>query len=273
MGYCRVPLHGFEFSFINNAQSVTFTTNLLVEAGIPLADVSAWLGYVNAYNDRQAFISSNARMWYETSDYEQFRGQLEHNGLSWVNCRKGLFCLVRNLISVTNFSRKGAVKNNYGALLTRELNDFSRNTNLIISPGQVNAYYSLNLGIQVNMQPVTEKMMDQVLGTFKAYWAREGFSFPADPRIRIIQAVILNRHGGANNDHVALAVLKNGRIYLVEKISHYDPFTISVFKDYNEMGEYIYTTFKDWTSLMVLANDEIVWKRVNTAVEEKNSGK
>lgn len=249
-------LHAFEYSFMNTPATLNFAVDLLRSEGIAEANITVWTNEVVNYNRHVQFYSRTGNL--RTTRPED----LYDNSLCpfvFVNCHVGLFLLVRDLIEVDRFARPASV----GGGIRNEIDAIKRDFGM--TNAEEKAYKSLLNPVTLPICEPNDALFDTVAGLYRTWWQKEGLSFPENPHLKIAQVVLINAGGKfAFTDHVGLIIDNDRGIYFVEKMSPFNPFVLSKFDNLDELYEYLYAGFTDWNTggVMILANDEIVWKRV-----------
>ncbi len=254
-----LQVFAYRYNFLNNPEVLDFTVGMLTGEGIAEDNLAVWRGLVDTFNRRVTFYHSTASGWVTTVDPSLVAIHSPY-GDYYANCRMSLFTLVHDLVGVDKYLRAPQTAGHIG----RELDSLTNY--LELSDREMLAYKSLFNPIDIPVMNLDESIFTNVLQLYKTWWSKEGLRFPQNPNLEIMQAVVIVPEGKhAFDDHVGLIVKSGGKIYLLEKISPAEPFCISEFADYEEMGNHIWETFRKWSNagIMILANDRAVWTHIN----------
>ena len=254
------PGFAFRYCFLNNDKVVQFAVDLMKNEGIPGANIDVWLHQVKEYNNKIEFYNSAKAGWKKSGDEDEFNKSSLIKG-NFLNCRVGFFILAKDLIQVKDFTRIPQTKDNLDDEIVR------MQKMITLSELDIKAFKSLFSPVDFPAQPFTMKSFDTAVKLYQAWWKKDGLKFPENKSLKIFQVVIVDpSQKTCYSDHAALIIEKSGKVYLIEKSGPFTPYVISEHSSYQELCDYVYSTIYFFAAkfktlgIMMLANDEIVWK-------------
>ncbi len=275
----QINIYGFQFRYINTPDSISFTTKLLLEEGIKPKYLAEWTSALKYYNDivdpyyKEKYIwEESKKNWLNFTEISEYISNeiyfYDTNNIHVsekdysLHCMTSFILLMRDKIRVnTPFFYK--YKENESSSVYSVIK-WLKNHNIFLSDKEKMAFETLNNYFSItNNIAKDNSMFDIALNELNKRWSKEGFHFPKNPNLKVLQvwAIQIKKYVYFC-DHNAIVIERDNKLYLIEKESYYHPFSISIFKDYDELIKYLYRFyFNDPNDgIMVTVNGKIVWK-------------
>lgn len=246
-----------EYCFFNNPQVRSHIRSILLQEQVPAANIQDFFRIQGAAHLRFATHYKACSKWNSSRNPATIRKYCYENTPDTINCRMGIFSLIRGLVTSKTVLGSTAYKQ-ATRILNKEVSVMRVKLHPPPTREEANTFVSLFGPVLYADRAVDDSIFHFVHGRLVRQSKLVGLSFPTNPKLKIMRVYQMTPRG-AHCEHAGLVIKHNNMLYLIEKISYHDPFLVSRFHDYSTMGVYLDLLYQkfNWTTL-ILINDTII---------------